>query len=128
MILGLGNNFCTFQAIKWLCRTGREVGPGHGVVQQSQQSVQLEIRETDWQLSADRLKDSQQSTDWQQSADRLTDSQQSTALEVREAACRSLTLPRRLGARGSRDGDQEGDRHFFSLPRPKTSKVKNVSI
>ena len=83
------------------------MGPGHGVVQQSQQSVPLEIRETDWQLSADRL----------------TDSQQSTALEVREAACRSLTLPRRLGARGSRDGDQEADRHFFSLPRPKTSKV-----
>ena len=94
-----------------MCRTGREVGPGHGVVQQSQQSVPLEIRETDWQLSADRL------TDSQRSADRLTDSQQ------REAACRSLTLPRRLGARGSRDGDQEADRHFFSLPRPKTSKV-----
>ena len=107
-----------FKLQKWLCmcRTGREVGPGHGVVQQSQQSVPLEIRETDWQLSADRLTDSQQ-TDWQLSADRLTDSQQ------REAACRSLTLPRRLGARGSRDGDQEGDRHFFSLPRPKTSKV-----
>ena len=111
MILGLGNNFFTFQATELLCRTGREVGPGHGVVQQSQQSVPLEIRETDWQLSADRLIDSQRS------ADRLTDSQQ------REAACRSLTLPRRLGARGSRDGDQEADRHFFSLPRPKTSKV-----
>ena len=90
-----------FKLQKWLCRTGREVGPGHGVVQQSQQSVPLEIRETDWQLSADRLTDSQQ----------------------REAACRSLTLPRRLGARGSGDGDQEGDRHFYSLPRPKTSKV-----
>ena len=90
-----------FKLQKWLCRTGREVGPGHGVVQQSQQSVPLEITETDWQLSADRLTDSQQ----------------------REAACRSLTLPRRLGARGSRDGDQEADRHFFSLPRPKTSKV-----
>ena len=100
-----------------MCRTGREVGPGHGVVQQSQKSVPREIREADWQLSADRL------TDSQQSADRLTDSQQSTALEVREAACRSLTLPRRLGARGSRDGDQEADRHFYSLPRPKTSKV-----
>ena len=88
-----------------LCRTGREVGPGHGVVQQSQKSVPREIREADWQQSSDRLTDSQQ----------------------REAACRSLTLPRRLGARGSRDGDQEADRHFFSLPRPKTSKVKNVS-
>ena len=90
-----------FKLQKWLCRTGREVGPGHGVVQQSQQSVPLEIRETDWQLSADRLTDSQQ----------------------REAACRSLTLPRRLGARGSGDEDQEGDTHFYSLPRPKTSKV-----
>ena len=98
------------------------MGPGHSVVQQSQQSVQLEIREADWQQSADRLADSQL-TDWQQSADRLTDSQHSTALEVREAACRSLTLPRRLGARGSRVGDQEADRHFYSLPRPKTLKV-----
>ena len=118
---GLGNNFCTFQATELLCRTGREVGPGHGVVQQSQKSVPREIREADWQQSSDRLTDSQQSADrladWQQSSDRLTDSQQ------REAACRSLTLPRRLGARGSRDGDQEADRHFFSLPRPKTSKV-----
>ena len=118
----MGNNSTVFKLQKWFCRTGREVGPGHSVVQQNQQSVQLEIREADWLQSADRLADSQL-TDWQQSADRLTDSQQRTALEVREAACRSLTLPRRLGARGSRDGDQEADRHFYSLPRPKTSKV-----